>query len=153
MKQSTKNRILIGIVIFLVLVIGGAVLFHVAVNNMFSRVTRTIGESTFLQSENAEANELLLPGFDPNEPGIPLDAQTLKKLEKKVSTTDKMAVLSLLERVLPQKEYAKLLSFVTEGVSQEELTYALQILRENLTDDDKRQIMQYYAKYLPYLEN
>ena len=120
---------------------------------MFSKVTQTIRESTLLQSENSETGELLLPGFDPNEPGFTLDAESLKQMEKKVSTADKMAVLSLLARALPKQEYTKLLSFAKDGISQEELTYALQILRENLTDEDKRQIMQYYTKYLPYLEN
>ena len=157
MKQSTKKGIFIGFVIFLVLMIGGAVLFHVAVDRMFSKVTQTISESEFLQTENVGEGEVLLPGLDPSDARnglkIKLDAETVKQLKNKVSTADKLSVLSLLARALPQKEYTRLLSFVTDGVSQEELLTAMQILQENLAEEDKRQIKQYYAKYLPYLGN
>lgn len=157
MKQSTKKSILIGVVVFLVLFIGGAVLVRVAVDRMFFKVTQTISESELLKTEQAGESEVLLPGLDTNDVGngltIRLDAEMIKQMEKKVATADKLAVLSLLAKALPQKEYARLLSFVADGVSQEELSTAMQILRENLSTEDKRQIKQYYAKYLPYLGN
>lgn len=157
MKQSTKKSILIGVVVFLVLLFGGAVMFRVAVDRMFYKVTQTISESELLKTENAGNSEILLPGLDPNDIGsglkVKLDAEMIKQLEKKVSTADKLSVLSLLAKALPQKEYTRLLSFVADGVSQEELSTAMQILRDNLTTEDKRQIKQYYVKYLPYLEN
>lgn len=157
MKQSTKKGILIGVVIFLVLIIGGAVLVRVAVDRMFYKVTQTISESELLQTGNDNESKILLPGLDPNDIGneliVRLDAETIKQLEKKVSTADKLAVLSLLAKALPQEEYSRLLSFVTDGVSQEELSTTIQILRENLSTEDKRQIKQYYAKYLHYLGN
>ncbi len=157
MKQSTKKSILIGVVVFLILIIGGAVLVRVAVDRMFYKVTQTISESELLKTENAGNSEILLPGLDQSDTDnglkVNLDAEMVKQLEKKVSAADKLSVLSLLAKALPQEEYARLLSFVADGVSQEEFSTAIKILRENLTTENKRQIMQYYAKYLPYLEN
>ena len=157
MKQSTKKSILIGVIVFLVLIIGGAVMVRVAVDRMFFKVTQTISESELLQTGNDNEDEVLLPGLDANDVGngltVRLDAEMVKQLKEKVSAADKLSVLSLLAKALPQKEYTRLLSFVADGVSQEELSTAMQILRENLSTEDKRQIKQYYAKYLPYLGN
>ena len=83
---------------------------------------------------------------------IKLDAETMKRLESKISVSDKFAVLSLLAKALPSEEYSRLLSFAKDGISQEELTQAMQILQENLTDENKEQIKQYYLKYLYLLE-
>ena len=160
MKQSTKKAILIGVVVFLVLIIGSAVMVRVTVDHMLFEVTKTISESGLLKTgndnEDGSQDGIILPGLDPNDIGnglmVRLDAEMVKQLENKVSTTDKLSVLSLLAKALPQKEYTRLLSFVADGVTQEELSTAIQILRDNLTAEDKRQIKQYYAKYLPYLE-
>ena len=156
MKQSTKKRLLIAGVVLAVLVIAGIVVVNVAVNKMFSKVTQTISESDLLKDEGSV--ELpVLPEENDNENAeenikIKLDAETMKQLESKISLGDKFAVLSLLAKALPSEEYSRLLSFAAGGISREELSEALQILRENLTDDQKEQIKQYYSKYLHLLE-
>ena len=155
MKKSTKKRLLIAGIVFAVLVIGGVVAFNVAVNKMFSKVTQSISDSDLLKDNGSVELPVVTEGndVDPAENlKIKLDAETMKRLESKISVSDKFAVLSLLAKALPSEEYSRLLSFAKDGISQEELTQAMQILQENLTDENKEQIKQYYSKYLYLLE-
>ena len=155
MKKSTKKRLLIAGIVFAVLVIGGVVAFNVAVNKMFSKVTQTISDSDLLKDNGSVELPVVTEGNDADPAEnlkIKLDAETMKRLESKISVSDKFAVLSLLAKALPSEEYSRLLSFAKVGISQEELTQAMQILQENLTDENKEQIKQYYSKYLYLLE-
>lgn len=155
MKKSTKKRLLIAGIVFAVLVIGGVVAFNVAVNKMFSKVTQTISDSDLLKDNGSVELPVVTEGNDADPAEnlkIKLDAETMKRLESKISVSDKFAVLSLLAKALPSEEYSRLLSFAKDGISQEELTQAMQILQENLTDENKEQIKQYYLKYLYLLE-
>lgn len=155
MKKSTKKRLLIAGIVFAVLVIGGVVAFNVAVNKMFSKVTQTISDSDLLKDNGSVELPVVTEGNDAGPAEnlkIKLDAETMKQLESKISVSDKFAVLSLLAKALPAEEYSRLLSFAKDGISQEELTQAMQILQENLTDENKEQIKQYYSKYLYLLE-
>ncbi|WP_337399222.1 hypothetical protein [Congzhengia sp.] len=155
MKKSTKKRLLIAGIVFAVLVIGGVVAFNVAVNKMFSKVTQTISDSDLLKDNGSVELPVVTEGNDADPAEnlkIKLDAETMKRLESKISVSDKFAVLSLLAKALPSEEYSRLLSFAKDGISQEELTQAMQILQENLTDENKEQIKQYYSKYLYLLE-
>ncbi|WP_249313690.1 hypothetical protein [Congzhengia minquanensis] len=155
MKKSTKKRLLIAGIVFAVLVIGGVVAFNVAVNKMFSKVTQTISDSDLLKDNGSVELPVVTEGNDAGPAEnlkIKLDAETMKRLESKISVSDKFAVLSLLAKALPSEEYSRLLSFAKDGISQEELTQAMQILQENLTDENKEQIKQYYSKYLHLLE-
>jgi len=154
-KKSTKKRLLIAGIVFAVLVIGGVVAFNVAVNKMFSKVTQTISDSDLLKDNGSVELPVVTEGNDAGPAEnlkIKLDAETMKRLESKISVSDKFAVLSLLAKALPSEEYSRLLSFAKDGISQEELTQAMQILQENLTDENKEQIKQYYSKYLYLLE-
>ena len=154
-KKSTKKRLLIAGIVFAVLVIGGVVAFNVAVNKMFSKVTQTISDSDLLKDNGSVELPVVTEGNDADPAEnlkIKLDAETMKRLESKISVSDKFAVLSLLAKALPSEEYSRLLSFAKDGISQEELTQAMQILQENLTDENKEQIKQYYSKYLYLLE-
>ena len=155
MKKSTKKRLLIAGIVFAVLVIGGVVAFNVAVNKMFSKVTQTISDSDLLKDNGSVELPVVTEGNDAGPAEnlkIKLDAETMKRLESKISVSDKFAVLSLLAKARPSEEYSRLLSFAKDGISQEELTQAMQILQENLTDENKEQIKQYYSKYLYLLE-
>lgn len=155
MKKSTKKRLLIAGIVFAVLVIGGVAAFNVAVNKMFSKVTQTISDSDLLKDNGSVELPVVTEGNDAGPAEnlkIKLDAETMKRLESKISVSDKFAVLSLLAKALPSEEYSRLLSFAKDGISQEELTQAMQILQENLTDENKEQIKQYYSKYLYLLE-
>lgn len=156
MKKSVRKKLLIAGIVLVVLIVGGVVTFRVTVNKMFSKVTQTISESDLLQDEG----DVELPGVAAEDDGdevegikIKLNADTMKKLESEISVSDKFAVLSLLAKALPPEEYSRILSFVSGGISQDEITQTMQILRENLSDDDKQQIKQYYSKYLYLLEN
>ena len=162
MKRTTKKSLMIACVSLLVLVVLGAALFRFAVDRMFLKVTQTIGEQGLLNSvsvgeENPQdaQEDILLPSVDTTGDGqkARLDAETVKMLQQKVSASDKLAVLSLLAKALPQQEYSRLLSFAGNGVSQEEMSTAIQVLRQHLSKEDKQQIKQYYAKYLHLLEN
>lgn len=159
MKKTTKKRLLVAGVVFVVLVVGGVVAFRVTVNTMFSKVTQTISESDLLKAGDGGVELPVLAGEEAADGetegylNVKLDAETMKKLEAEISVGDKFAVLSLLAKALPAEEYSRVLSFVSGGISQEEFTQAVQILQENLTDEDKRQIKQYYSKYLYLLEN
>ncbi len=50
------------------------------------------------------------------------------------------AVLSLLAKELPQEKYTRLLSFVTNGVSKDEMSTVIQVLRQHLSEGNKQQI-------------
>lgn len=155
MRKLTKKRLLIVGIVFVVLIVAGIIAVNIAVNQMFAQVTRTISESDLLDG----GKSLDLPAVDENSDvdatgeTIELDADMIQQLETKVSMSDKFAVLSILAKALPSEEYSRLLSFLSGGVTQDELSQAMEILRENLSDEDKKQIKQYYAKYLNLLEN
>lgn len=157
MKSKTKKRLLIAGIVVLVLVVGGIVAFNVAVNMLFSKVTQTISESDLLKQEDGLELPVLTEegGLDQSSESIKvqLDADTMKELESEISLGDKFAVLSLLAKALPSEEYSKILSFLSGGISRDELSQTYQILKENLTQEQKDQIKQYYAKYLYLLEN
>lgn len=157
MKSKTKKRLLIAGIVVLVLVVGGIVAFNVAVNMLFSKITQTISESDLLKQEDGLELPVLTEegGLDQSSESIKvqLDADTMKELESEISLGDKFAVLSLLAKALPSEEYSKILSFLSGGISRDELSQTYQILKENLTQEQKDQIKQYYAKYLYLLEN
>ncbi len=152
MKKSTKKRLLIAGIVLAVLIAAGIVGFHVTVNKMFSKVTQTISESDLLKDEDAAHLPVPPENAGADDFKVKLNADALKRLESKISVGDKFAVLSLLAKALPADEYSRLLSFVSGGISQEELSEAMQILRDNLTDGQKEEIKQYYFKYLHLLE-
>ena len=138
----------------MVLAIVGTVAVYFAVNTVFSKVTQTISESDLMQNENQEVElPVLSEGGQTGEKiQADMNAENMKKLESKISFADKFAVLTLLASALPSEKYSELMAMTSGGVTQEEISEAYQILRENLTPEQKDQVKQYYGKYLHLLE-
>lgn len=153
MNKTTKKRLIIAGIVLVFVVVGGVSAFHVAVNTMFSKMTQTISENDLLQEKDATSSEQTTED-DEIIGGLPkqMDAETIKALESKVSVSDKYAALSLLAKALPKEEYSKIISFASGGVTKDEFNQAMQILKENLKEEDKEKIKQYYAKYMHLLE-
>ena len=155
-KAEKKPLLIIGIVL-VVLAVLGTIGFHIVVNTMFSKVTESIGESNLFKNE---AGKLVLPvltedgkHIDHDETlTVELDADSLNGIESKISVQDKFAVLAILANALPKEEYEKILAYSADGISQEEFSKCYAIMKENLTDEQKEQIKQYYAKYLHLLK-
>lgn len=150
MKKSTSKKLLIACAIAIVLIVCCIVGFRVAVNNMFSKVTQTINGSEILKTETQmESDETSDNGEDGGAEDnlLMFDREKLKEIESKISVNDKLAVLSILTKALPADEYSKILSYASGGFSKEEISDAYRIVKENLTDEQKAQIMEYYAKY------
>ena len=153
MKQSTK-RILVAGVILAGIAIVGAVAAYIAVNTTFSKVTNTIGESDFLK-EKGEKIEIpvVADGAKTGESiQVDMNAETMKKIETKISVADKLAVLTLLVKALPSEEYSRIIKMAAGGITQEEFSQCYAVMKKHLSRDQKEQIKQYYAKYLPLLE-
>ncbi len=157
MKKTGKHTLLIVGIILVVLAVLGTIGFRALVNTLFSKVTQSIGETNILQNESGK---LILPKL--SEDGsrisenesvtVELDADSLNALEEKISVQDKFQVLAILANALPREEYEKILAYSVDGISQEEFSECYAIMKKNLTDEQKEQIKQYYAKYLHLLE-
>lgn len=151
MKKSTKRLLTTGVILVVVAIVG-TVLVYFAVNTMFSKVTQTISGTDFLQDENQEVRLPVLVEGEERTVQVDMNAENLKKLESYIPFADKFAVLSLLGETLPAEEYSRLIAMLSDGITQEEIAEAFQILRANLTPEQKKQIKQYYSKYTYLLE-
>ncbi len=154
MEKKTKKRLLIAGIILVVIAVIGTVVLYFGVNMAFSKVTQTITESDLLKDENGIVE---LPVVATESEGtesvqVELTPEVIQKLESKISVADKFAVLMILKDALPASEYDKLLSLLTGGVSQNEVSDAYAMMRENLTQEQKDQIKGYYAKYMHLLD-
>ena len=154
MTKKTKKKLLIISIILAVVIALGAVGTLIAVNTVFSKVTKTVGET---MEETGEAVDL--PVLDNNNQvdktkhiSVVLDAETIKKLESKISVSDKLAVLGILAKSLSTEDYQTLLSYAVGGIDNEKFKAAYQLIRTRLGQEQKDQIKSYYAKYLHLLE-
>lgn len=154
MQQKTRKKLLIISIILVIVLVIGTVGTYIAVNTVFSKVTETVGKSL---DEAGEA--VALPVLDSNNAvdktkhiSVVLDAETIKKLESKVSVSDKLAVLGILAKSLSKEDYQTLLSYAVGGVDNKKFKAAYELIRTRLGQKEKDQIKSYYAKYLHLLE-
>ncbi len=154
MTKKTKKKLLIISIILAAVILVGAVGTYIAVNVAFSKITETVGKS---MEETGEAVDL--PVLDNNNVidktkhiSVVLDAETMKKLESKVSVSDKLAVLAILAKSLSAEDYQTLLSYAVGGVDNKKFKAAYELIRTRLGQEQKDQIKSYYAKYLHLLE-
>lgn len=153
MTKNKKKLLIISIILVVALIVG-TVGTYIAVNTVFSKVTETVGET---MEEAGEA--VALPVLDNNNVvdktkhiSVVLDAETVKKLESKVSVSDKLAVLGILAKSLSKEDYQTLLSYAVGGVDNKKFKAAYELIRTRLGQKEKDQIKSYYAKYLHLLE-
>ncbi len=151
MEKKTKKKLWIVAIAFVSFVLVGVIGFHLAVNLLFSKVTDGIISTNILQDESGKIVLPVLDGKTGESIAVELDAEDVKKLEERISVGDKAAVLLLLASTLPKDEYTKVMAFLEGGISQKEYEEAYEILRKNLTDDQKTQVKEYYAKYFHLL--
>ena len=79
-------------------------------------------------------------------------AETVKKLEKSVSMSDKLAILAIISRGLSTQDYQRLLAMTSGGITRSEVSQAFTILKNGLRSGDKDKIYEYYKKYSYLLE-
>lgn len=151
MEKKTKKKLFIATIIFVTFVIVGVVGFHIAVNVLFSKVTNVITNTDILRDESGKIVLPVLDGKTNESITVELSAEDVKRLEERISVGDKAAVLLLLASTLPKDEYTKVMAFAEGGITQEEYEQVYEILRRNLTDDQKKQVKDYYAKYFHLL--
>lgn len=154
MTKKTKKKLLIISTILAAVILVGTVGTYIAANVAFSKITETVGKS---MEETGEAIEL--PVLDNNNTidktkhiSVVLDAATMKKLESKVSVSDKLAVMGILAKSLSAEDYQTLLSYAVGGVDNKKFKAAYELIRTRLGQEQKDQIKSYYAKYLHLLE-
>lgn len=144
MKNNKKKWIIISVILITVIVLG-ILAFNIIVDKIFSKVTGSIFNTDLLIEE--------ISGLPDGEGGtIKFDPETVKDLESKVSRKDKVAVLTLLAKALPPEEYAKIMGFLEGGISDEEIEETYSIMKKHLTPEQKKQVKQYYLKYIYLLE-
>lgn len=149
-----KKKLLIISIILICVIATLAVGTYIAVDLTFSKVTETVGKT---MEETGEAVDL--PVLDNNNVvdktkhiSVVLDAETMKKLESKVSVSDKLAVLGILAKSLSKEDYETLLSYAVGGVDNKKFKAAYELIRTRLGQEQKDQIKAYYAKYLHLLD-
>lgn len=79
-------------------------------------------------------------------------AEDLKRMEKSVSVSDKLAVLAIISRGLSAQDYQRLLAMTSGGITRAEVSQAFAILKNGLKSGDKDKIYGYYQKYSYLLE-
>ncbi len=135
MEKKTKKKLIIIASVLAGVFLLGAIFLNFAVDKMFSRVTEQIGNSDMLEEKNGQSD-------------AKFNSEDLKEIESQVSSKDKIAVLALLAKALPPEEYSRLMSYVSDGVSEQEIKEAYNIMRKHLTPEQKKQIKDYYFKYM-----
>lgn len=144
--ENKKKKWIITAVIIVALVILGVFAFNVVVDKMFSKVTGSVFNSDLLVEE--------ISGLPDGQGGtLKFDAETVKELESKVSRKDKVAVLTLLAKALPPEEYSKIMGYLSDGISDEEIEKTYAIMKKHLSPDQKKEVKEYYFKYIYLLEN
>ena len=153
MTKKNKKLLIISAILIGVIALG-IVGTYIAVDTVFSKVTETVGKT---MEETGEAVDL--PVLDNTNVidktkhiSVVLDAETMKKLESKVSVSDKLAVLGILAKSLSQEDYQTLLSYAVGGVDNKKFKAAYELIRTRLGQKEKDQIKSYYAKYIHLLE-
>lgn len=153
MTKKKKKLLIIAIALASVIILG-TVGTYIAVNTAFSKVTESVGKT---MEETGEAVDL--PVLDNKNAvdktkhiSVVLDVKTMKKLESKVSVSDKLAVLGILAKSLSKDDYQTLLSYAVGGVDNKKFKAAYELIRTRLGQREKDQIKSYYAKYLHLLE-
>ena len=153
MTKKNKKLLIISAILIGVIALGIAGTY-IAVDTVFSKVTETVGKT---MEETGEAVDL--PVLDNTNVidktkhiSVVLDAETMKKLESKVSVSDKLAVLGILAKSLSQEDYQTLLSYAVGGVDNKKFKAAYELIRTRLGQKEKDQIKSYYAKYIHLLE-
>ncbi len=153
MTKGKKKLLTITIILTSVLVVG-TVGTYIVVNTAFSKVTESVSKA---MEEAGEAVDL--PVLDNKNAvdktkhiSVVLDAESMKKLESKVSVSDKLAVLGILAKSLSKDDYQTLLSYAVGGVDNKKFKAAYELIRTRLGQKEKDQIKSYYAKYLHLLE-
>ena len=154
MEKKTKKRLLIAGMILVTVAVIGTVVLYFGVNMAFSKVTQTISDSDLLKDGNGEVELPVVSTGDENAESVQVELtpEVIRQLESKISVADKFAVLMILKDALPASEYDKMLGLLTGGVSQNEISEAYAMMRENLTQEQKDQIKGYYAKYMHLLD-
>lgn len=151
MEKKTKKKLLIAALVFVCFVLVGVIGFHLAVNILFSKVTNVITSTDILRDESGKIVLPVLDGKAGESIAVELGEEEIKSLEERISVGDKAAVLLLLASTLPKDDYKEVMAFMEGGISQEEYEKAYEILRRNLTADQKAQVKEYYAKYFHLL--
>lgn len=151
MEKKTKKKLLIAAIVFVCFVLVGVIGFHLAVNILFSKVTNVITSTDILRDESGKIVLPVLDGKAGESIAVELGEEEIKSLEERISVGDKAAVLLLLASTLPKDDYKEVMAFMEGGISQEEYEKAYEILRRNLTTDQKAQVKEYYAKYFHLL--
>lgn len=153
MTKKKKKLLTISIILVCVLIVG-TVGTYIAVDTAFSKVTESVGKT---MEQTGEAVDL--PVLDNNNAidktkhiSVVLDAETMKKLESKISVSDKLAVLGILAKSLSAEDYQTLLSYAVGGVDNAKFKAAYELVRTRLGQEEKDQIKAYYAKYIHLLE-
>ena len=146
MEKKKKGRkvflIILGVVVAL------AILGYVLVNVIFSMLTDSFYDSGLGKPSQTETQAMDTPEtFDPEAAfqSLPLDKMNLsaadfKVLAKKVSFTDKVAVLNLLRSKLSAEEYKLLTGMLSGGITTQEIHEAYAILSKSLSTEDKETI-------------
>ncbi len=144
--DNKKKKWIIVVVIVATLVALGILAFNIVVDKIFAKVTGSVFNSDLLIEE--------IKGLPDGEGGtVKFDAETVKELESKVSRKDKIAVLTLLAKALPPEEYSKIMGYLSDGISDEEIEETYAIMKKHLSATQKKEVKEYYFKYIYLLEN
>ena len=76
----------------------------------------------------------------------------IKQLEKKVSFSDKLKVLSIISSSLSSEHYIELMGMPSGGITDAEINRAYSILKSQLNSKDKQKIYEIYTKYVNLIE-
>ncbi|MBE7035716.1 MAG: hypothetical protein E7403_00285 [Ruminococcaceae bacterium] len=171
MMKKSKKKVLIIIsvivgILLLLLIVG-----YIAINSIFSMFSDSFyqvslqeldGEKTTEQaSPTPEANggATATPAPDDSQPGKPKDPDEInlspeksKELMDAVPFSDKLSVLTILSKNLSAENYREIMGMLGGGITPDEVKRAKEILRNNLSPEDKQKIKDYYNEYSVLLD-
>ncbi len=163
MEKKRKKKWIVILVVVLVIVVLGLGAGYVAINKMFSAFS-----DSFYQTEvtdpaiegkvtptpestvppEVEVVEDPTPTKPPKpSPGVVISQNNSRELIEAVPFSDKISVMNILSKNLSAAQYKELVAMLTGGITTEEINRAKTILKESLSPEDKKIILEYYAKY------
>lgn len=171
MKKKTIIIILIIVGILLLLLIGG----YIAINTMFSMFSDSFEQVPIEELGKKPAIELTTPSPESEGDGqtdaetasspkpvqkgdgivpedLNLSEEKSKEMINSVPFSEKMSVLTILNKNLTANEYKELIGMLSGGITSDEIKRAKEVLRSSLSEEDKKTIKEYYNKYSGLLE-
>lgn len=154
MKLIKKAIVILGVVV--VIIVAGMCSINFVYDKLLENISldadnleEKINADIAEEKENSELsiidNEKSLEHKSEEEKIITINE--VKKIEKEISTIDKIKIIKVINSNFTIDEIKDLISLADDGVEQDELSYIKDIIKEKISSEDITKFKEIYEKY------